>query len=199
MRKILGLQLLLLAATHLPAQETLLLRHPSISNDRLAFAYGSDIWVAARDGSNSQRLTINPDVEYNPSISPDGKWVAFSGNYEGNIDVYVVSVNGGSPRRLTYHPGTDVVRGWNGSKVIYASGKASAMPRYSRLFQVDATTGDDDPMPMPEATQASVSPDGKYTAYIKVNDPSDGNRAYRPFKLYRGGLMPRVWIFNNTT
>ena len=199
MRKFIGLQLLFLAATQLSAQETLLLRHPSISNDKLAFAYGSDIWVAARDGSNPQRLTINPDVEFNPSISPDGKWVAFSGNYEGNIDVYVVSVNGGNPRRLTYHPGTDVVRGWNGSKVIYASGKASAMPRYSRLFQVDAFSGEDDPMPMPEATQASVSPDGKYTAYIKVNDPSDGNRNYRPFKLYRGGLMPRVWIFNNST
>jgi tricorn protease len=199
MRKRFGLPLLLLVATHLSAQETLLLRHPSVSSEKLAFAYGSDIWVANRDGSSPQRLTVNPDVEYNPCLSPDGKWVAFSGNYDGNIDVYVVSVNGGNPRRLTYHPGTDVVRGWKGSKVLYASGKESATPRYQRLFLVDAATGADEVLPMPEATQASFSPDGNYTAYIKVNDPSDGNRNYRPFKLYRGGLMPRVWIFNNST
>lgn len=199
MRKIFGLPLLLMAAVNLSAQETLLLRHPSLSNDKLAFAYGSDVWVASRDGSNAQRLTVNPDVEYNPSLSPDGKWVAFSGNYDGNIDVYVVSINGGNPKRLTYHPGVDVVRGWKGSKVLYASGKESATPRYQRLFLVDAVTGEDDVLPLPEANQASFSPDGKYTAYIKVADPSDGNRSYRPFKLYRGGLMPKVWIFNNAT
>src|SRR3982751_4001993 len=101
--------LLVLAVLQLPAQETLLLRHPSISGNKIAFAYGSDIWVASRDGSNPARLTINADVEYNPVLSPDGQWVAFSGNYDGNIDVYVISVNGGDPRRLTYHPNPDVV------------------------------------------------------------------------------------------
>ena len=199
MRKRFALPWLLLAATQLPAQETLLLRHPSIHNEKMVFAYGADIWVAGRDGSNPLRLTVNPDVEYNPMISPDGRWVAFSGNYDGNIDVYVVPVGGGNPKRLTYHPGSDVVRGWNGSRVLYASGKESAVPRYQRLFQVDALSGVDVVLPMPEATQGSFSPDGKHIAYIKVNDPSDGNRNYRPFKLYRGGLMPRVWIFNNST
>lgn len=198
MKKLLGLPVLLVAL-QLSAQETLLLRHPSIYNNTIAFAYGSDIWTANRDGSNPQRLTVNPDVEYNPVISPDGKWVAFSGNYDGNVDVYVVTVGGGNPKRLTFHPNADVVRGWNGSKVIYASGKESAPQRYQKLFSVDAATLADTQLPMPEATQASVSPDGKFTAYIKVNDPSDGNRNYRPFKLYRGGLMPRVWIFNNAT
>ena len=199
MRKLLALQLLLLCGSILQAQETLLLRHPSINGNRIAFAYGSDIWTANSDGSNPQRLTVNQDVEYNPCISPDGKWIAFSGNYEGNIDVYIVPVTGGNPRRLTYHPNADVVRGWNGSKVMYASSRASATTRYQRLFLVDAVTGSDEAMKMPEATEGSVSPDGKYTAYIKVNNPADGNRNYRPFKLYRGGLMPRIWIFNNTT
>ena len=199
MRKCLGLQLLLLAGLSLQAQETLLLRHPSISENKIAFAYGSDIWVAARDGSQPQRLTINQDVEFNPFISPDGKWIAFSGNYDGNIDVYVVPVQGGNPKRLTYHPNPEVVRGWNGSRILYASSKESATPRYQRLFQVDALSGHDEVMKMPEANEGSVSPDGKFTAYIKVNDPTDGNRNYRPFKLYRGGLMPKIWIFNNTT
>jgi tricorn protease len=123
MKKIIGFSCLVLAAMHTGAQETLLLRHPSVSADKLAFAYGSDIWVSGRDGSNPQRLTINPDVEYNPVISPDGKWIAFSGNYEGNIDVYIVPVSGGNPKRLTYHPNPDVVKGWAGGKVIYSSSK----------------------------------------------------------------------------
>ena len=199
MKKFFVLNLSFFVSLFLTAQETLLLRHPSISNNKIAFAYGSDIWAANRDGSNAQRLTVNTDVEYNPVISPDGKWVAFSGNYEGNNDVYVISINGGNPKRLTYHPNNDVVRGWSGSKVMYSSAKESATPRYQKLFLVDAISGMDEAMKMPEANEASVSPDGKYTAYIKVNDPSDGNRNYRPFKLYRGGLMPKVWIFNNNS
>jgi tricorn protease len=199
MKKLFALQAVLLAGLILKAQETLLLRHPSISGNKIAFAYGSDIWTVNRDGSNPQRLTINADVEYNPFLSPDGKWIAFSGNYDGNIDAYIIPVNGGNPKRLTYHPNNDIVRGWNGTKVMYSSTKESATPRYLRLFLVDAVTGNDEVMKMPEANEASVSPDGRYTAYIKVNDPSDGNRTYRPFKLYRGGLMPRVWIFNNST
>ena len=199
MRKFLFVKLLVLACFPLLAQETLLLRHPSISGNKIAFAYGSDIWVSNRDGSSPQRLTINQDVEFNPFISPDGKWIAFSGNYDGNIDVYVIPVNGGNPKRLTFHPNVDVVRGWSGGKVMYASSRESAAPRYQRLFQVDVESNHDEVMKMPEANEASVSPDGKYTAYIKVNNPADGNRNYRPFKLYRGGLMPRIWIFNNTT
>ncbi|HEX6333309.1 MAG TPA: PDZ domain-containing protein, partial [Flavisolibacter sp.] len=199
MRKFTYCSLLFLLAGSVSAQETLLLRHPSIHDQTLAFAYGSDVWVASKDGSRPHRITINSDVEFNPVISPDGKWIAFSGNYDGNIDVYVVPVHGGNPRRLTYHPGSDVVRGWSGGRVMYASSRESTTPRYQRLFLVDAVSGHDEVMKMPEATEGSVSPDGKYVAYIKVNDPSDGNRNYRPFKLYRGGLMPRVWIFNNAT
>src|SRR5688572_6465960 len=99
MRKLLLAQMMLITLLNVSAQETLLLRHPSINGNKIAFAYGSDVWVTNRVGSNPQRLTINQDVEYNPFISPDGKWVAFSGNYDGNIDVYVVPISGGNPRR----------------------------------------------------------------------------------------------------
>ena len=136
MRKTILLAILPLFSLLVTAQETLLLRHPSISNNRIAFAYGSDVWIAGRDGSNPQRITINSDVEFNPILSPDGKWVAFSGNYDGNIDVYVVPVMGGSPKRLTYHPGADVVRGWSGTRIMYASTKESGTPRYQRVLQV---------------------------------------------------------------
>jgi tricorn protease len=73
------------------SQETLLLRSPSVSNDKIAFAYASDIWTAGKDGSHPTRLTVNQDVEFEPVLSSDGKWVAFSGNYDGNVDVYVIN------------------------------------------------------------------------------------------------------------
>jgi tricorn protease len=103
-------------SNYLYGQETLLLRSPSVGNDRIAFAYASDIWTVSKTGTDPRRLTVNQDVEFEPVLSPDGNWIAFSGNYDGNVDVYVISVNGGMPRRLTYHPGQDIVRGWHGSK-----------------------------------------------------------------------------------
>ncbi len=178
------------------AQETLLLRSPSASTDKIAFAYASDIWTAGKDGSNPQRLTVNQDVEFEPVLSPDGKWVAFSGNYDGNIDVFVIPVNGGNPKRLTYHPSQEIVRGWNGNKIVYASAKASFSGRYLRLFEVDAATGAEEMLSLPEAHQGSFSADGKYIAYIKNPDPAEKAGVYRPFKLYRGGNMPKIWIFN---
>ena len=181
------------------AQETLLLRSPSVSNDKIVFAYASNIWTAAKDGSNPLRLTVNQDVEFEPALSPDGKWVAFSGNYDGNVDVFVVSVNGGTPKRLTFHPSQEIVRGWNGNKIVYASAKASFSNRYLRLFEVDAVTGIEETIPLPEAHQGSFSPDGKYIAYIKNPDPAEKSGVYRPFKLYRGGNMPEIWIFNTAS
>src|SRR5690349_20911813 len=107
---------LLSASAMLPAaaqkQETLLLRSPAISTNNLAFVYGGDIWISDRDGGNPRRLTINPAVEQSPVFSPDGKQIAFTGNYDGNTDVYVIPVTGGDPKRITYHPNADLVRGW---------------------------------------------------------------------------------------
>jgi tricorn protease len=178
------------------AQETLLLRSPSVSSDKIVFAYASDIWVADKDGSHPVRLTVNKDVEFEPSLSADGKWVAFSGNYDGNVDIYVVSAGGGEPKRLSWHPGQDIVRGWNGNKIVFASSRASFSGRYQRLFEVDALTGAENMLSLPEAHQGSFSPDGRYIAYIKNPDPAEKSGVYRPFKLYRGGNMPEVWIFN---
>lgn len=180
--------------------ETLLLRSPSVSQDKIAFAYAGDIWLAGKDGANPHRLTVNPDVEAEPMLSPDGKWVAFSGNYDGNTDVYLVSVNGGMPRRITFHPSPDVVRGWHGNdRVLFSSTRESNTPRYQKLFEADINGGLPQPLKMPEAHQGNISPDGKFTAYIKNPDPTDRGTIYRPFKHYRGGNMPKVWIFNNQT
>lgn len=180
--------------------ETLLLRSPSISQHQIAFNYAGDIWTTDENGQQPQRITVNPDVELEPMLSPDGKWIAFSGNYEGNVDIYVVSVKGGIPRRITYHPDADIVRGWHGNdKILFASTRVSVTPRFQQLFEVNIDGGMPVKLKMPEAHQGNISPDGLYTAYIKNPDPTERANTYRPFKHYRGGNMPRVWIFNNQT
>jgi tricorn protease len=85
--------------------QTLLLRHPAVSGDTLVFMYAGDIWTSALDGSNPRRLTTAPLRSAAPHISPDGQYVAFTGTYENNADVYVISVDGGQPQRLTWHRG----------------------------------------------------------------------------------------------
>jgi tricorn protease len=186
---------LFIVFNRITAQETLLLRFPSVSDRHLAFAYAGDIWVANKDGSSPKRLTVNPDVESQPLLSPDGEWIAFTGNYDGNIDVYIIPVTGGTPKRLTWHPQADLAKGWNGNhKIVFSSGRASNHPRYNRLFEVDVQTGREEPLILPEASQGNYSPDGKYFAYLRSQDMSEG-----AFKLYRGGDMGKIWIFNNQT
>lgn len=180
--------------------ETLLLRSPSTSQQKIAFNYAGDIWIADENGQQPQRITVNQDVEQEPMLSPDGKWIAFSGNYDGNVDVYVVPVNGGTPRRITWHPDADIVRGWHGNdKILFASTRASFTPRFQQLFEVALDGGMPVKLKMPEAHQGNISPDGQHVAYIKDPDPTERGRSYRPFKHYRGGGMPRIWIFNNKT
>ncbi|WP_423735666.1 S41 family peptidase [Chitinophaga caseinilytica] len=178
---------------------TKLLRNPTVSAQHVAFMYGGDIWIANRDGSAPKRLTINPALETEPVISPDGKWVAFTGNYDGNSDVYVVPVEGGEPRRITFHPASEVVRGWvDKDHILYASGLESPTGRTQRLYTASLKGGLQQPhQRIPEATQGAVSPDGKFTAYIKNPDPTEGGAVYRPFKRYRGGYAPKIWIFNH--
>ncbi len=190
------LAMLMLMTTLTFAQETLLLRSPSISKDHIAFVYGGDIWIADRDGSQARRLTINPGSELNPVFSPDGKQIAFTGNYDGNTDVYTISILGGEPKRLTFHPAADVVRGWlNNSEVYFTSTRDYQYAISPRLHRISVTGGPSFPLIMPEAYQGSPSPDGKYWAYIKNTDPTE--RAQVAFKRYRGGGMPSIWIFDN--
>src|SRR5262245_45943227 len=93
------------AATDDPAATTRMLRSPTVSASQIAFAYAQNIWIVPRAGGEARRLTSFQGQAGNPRFSPDGKWVAFSGEYAGNLDVYVVSAEGGEPKRLTWHPG----------------------------------------------------------------------------------------------
>ena len=92
--------------------DTRLLDEPAITEGKIAFVYADDIWVAGPDGSNPRRLTSHAGAEQKPYFSPDGRHIAFTGSYDGNVDVYVIPAEGGEPTRLTWHPGEDIVRGF---------------------------------------------------------------------------------------
>src|SRR6202521_3302024 len=127
------------AADQVPGGPTHLLRFADISRDRVVFAYAGDLWICSREGGAARRLTSHVGDELYPKFSPDGKWIAFTGEYDGNPDVYVVSAEGGEPKRLTFHPSNDIVLGWtpDGKYILFRSDRFSAPPgRYSKLFLV---------------------------------------------------------------
>jgi tricorn protease len=168
----LGAVMLAGAAVTGSAQQTRLLRHPTVSRDLIAFEYGADLWVVPRAGGQARRLTATPGVETEPAFSPDGSKIAFTATAAGNTDIYVVPTIGGDPVRLTFHPGVDRVRGWSpdGSRVIFGSARISPPHQsYFRLFAIPAAGGFEEPLPMPRAWTGVYSPDGRSIAYEEVS------------------------------
>lgn len=175
--------------------DTRLLAMPAVSAERIAFVYADDLWVADRDGKNPRRLTSDIGVEMYPVFSPDGQAIAFTAQYDGNLDVYTINATGGAPTRLTWHPGPDVVRGFapDGKSILFSSTRAAANNRHQQLFTVPIEGGMPNQLPIPYATEASYSPDGKFIAYTPLRD------ATSQWKHYRGGSHGRVWIYNVAT
>src|SRR6266849_9977681 len=138
---------------HTQAQngQTRLLRTPAVSATQIAFAYANNIWVVPRGGGVARRVTSFQGQTTNPHFSPDGKWIAFSGEYAGNLDVYVVPAEGGEPRRLTWHPGADAVQGWtpDGKSILFSSSRATWAPSGApRFWTVPAEGGVEEPLPL---------------------------------------------------
>lgn len=185
----------LLAPVSAQQNETLLLQMPSLGGNTLAFQYAGDIWVSNKDGSGVRRLTTDQGDEQMPHVSPDGKTVAFSANYNGNYDVYTLSVNGGSAKRLSYHPGADLVRGWtpDGKGVTFSSSRERMGTRGEHMYSVAASGGFPAKYTMPVAYDGALSGDGQYMAYMPFGPAYSGSSAWR---LYRGGRVPPIWIFN---
>ncbi|MBN1580405.1 MAG: PD40 domain-containing protein [Anaerolineae bacterium] len=175
--------------------ETLLLKQPTVSAEHVAFLYAGDIWIADRDGGTPRRLTVHEGEKSTPMFSPDGQWIAFSGNYDGNTCVYTIPSEGGSPRRLTYHPGADWVRGWtpDGQHVLFASSRDTSTLRYKRLYTVPIEGGFPEPLPLPMAERGAYSPDGSQLAYTRIPEP------FWSWKRYRGGMTPVIWVFDFAT
>lgn len=194
-QKCLGLVLFFLGGIYAQAQEaTALVHSPTVSDTNVAFIYAEDLWVANLDGSNPIRLTIDEGVESNPVFSPDGKTIAFTGNYDGNQDVFVVSATGGTPKRLTYHPGADFVLDFtpDGSKVLFGSQRTIHTRRYAQLFEVSIDGGAISKLDIPNAFWADYSDDGSHIAYTPIRD------VFPMWKHYRGGTIARIWLYNKS-
>src|SRR5437763_3696043 len=174
------------------AREAKLVRYPSYSNGRIAFTYLGDIWTADENGQNVQRLTVNKARDAYPRFSPDGKWIAFSSDRNGNLDVFIIPATGGTAKQLTHHSADDVVLGWtpDGTGVLFSSQRGEDF--MGLLYVVSVNGG----MPWragPDmGNAASFSPDGKRIAY----NPK-GQVYWR--KYYRGAYQTDVWIEDVST
>ncbi|MFL5241002.1 MAG: PDZ domain-containing protein [Gemmataceae bacterium] len=167
------------------------LTKPAINLTHVVFVCGGDLWSVHRQGGDATRLTSGAGIETDPVFSPDGTQLAFTGEYEGNLDVYVMPAGGGLPRRLTYHPGADQVVGWtpDGKNVLFRSTRNSSS-RFSRLFTVSLAGGLPSEVPLPMAYEASYAPDGKHLAYVPLPP------AFTIWKRYRGGLTSSISVAN---
>jgi tricorn protease len=186
---------LLVSALGAHAAGPLLMQKPTLSKTHIAFAYAGDLWLVAREGGEARLLTSGDGTKSDPVFSPDGSMIAFSGDYDGNVDVYVMPSDGGVPRRLTHHPAVDEVVGWapDGKSVLFRSTRNS-YSRFNRLFTVSLAGGLPHELPLPMAEFGAFSADGKHIAYV----PVDNNRRLSAigWKRYRGGKASRVWIAN---
>lgn len=192
-RLLLVASLVVLAPNAPLAAQTLLLRQPTVSERHIAFAYANNIWVADRAGGDARRLTSFQGQTSNPHLSPDGRWVAFSGQYGGNTDVYLVPVEGGEPRRLTWHPLPDQVTGWtpDSRSVVFTSGRASAPNQgVTKFWTVSVEGGAETAMAIPRGSEGQHSADGRRFAYVMSNfwDPE--------WRNYRGGQNRPIWILD---
>jgi tricorn protease len=170
--------------------ESRMMTDPSVSSSHIVFVYANDLWVTDLDGANVIRLTSNEGAEFAPNFSPDGKTIAFTGQYDGNMDVFTIPVEGGIPTRLTWHPDPDVARGFtpDGKSVLFSSPRESFSAGLPKFYTVPITGGFPEKLNLPSGVYGSYSPDGKKIAYNPYYN------AFQQWKNYRGGRISYIWI-----
>jgi tricorn protease len=180
------------APAHSALEECRLLRQPDIQGDRIVFVYGGDLWSVAKRGGVASRITTHEGIERFPKFSPDGATIAFTAEYDGNVDAFTVPAEGGEPTRLTWHPYTDQVAEWypDGKSVLLRSSRASAIQRFTRFFRMPVSGGFEEMLALPEGGYAGISADGSQIAFVS---PSYDNRTW---KRYRGGNAPEIWTYD---
>jgi tricorn protease len=188
------------AASH-AAEKPHLFQSPALSRELIAFGYAGDLWTVSREGGRAVRLTSGVGLESAPVFSPDGSTIAFTGEYDGNTDVFTIPTSGGVPHRVTYHPAADVAVGWtpDGKKILFRSSR-SAASRYTELFAVPADGGEAARLPLPMAYQGQMSPDGSHLAYSPLA-PAFGYEytAFVSWGNYRGGRASTIWVTGLTS
>lgn len=179
-----------------------LLQRPAFNGKVIVFSYAGDLWSVDRNGGHAIRLTTGTGIETDPVFSPDGTMIAFTGEYDGNTDVFVMPTEGGVPKRLTYHPSPDAAVAWtpDGKFVVFRSNRESFSPRYTKLFKVSLDGGLPTALPLPIAFSGKFSDDGRYFAYSPGAGGAPFNYStYVSWRNYRGGLASSVLIADMNT
>lgn len=166
----------------------LLVRSPTVNRTNVVFVHGGYLWTVPRAGGEARQLTTGGH-EALPIFSPDGNWIAFTGQYDGNVDAFIMPAGGGEPKRMTWHPGADVAVGWSpdGKRVLFRSSR-EAYADFSRLYTVGVEGGWPEVLPMWRAEEGSYSPDGQRVAYVP------NLKWQSSWKRYRGGQTTPVYI-----
>ena len=179
-----------------------MLRFPDINNNLIAFVYAGDIWTVNANGGEARRLTSHMGLELFPKISPDGKWIAFSGEYSGNRQVYVMPSHGGVPRQLTWYNTVgvmpprggydDVVLDWtpDSKQILIRANRTTFGERNGRYFLVSLDGGLEKPLPIVNGGFGVFSPDASKLVFTPVD------REFRNWKRYKGGRASDLWIYN---
>lgn len=167
---------------------TPLAQAPTLSQTQIVFTWGDYLWSVPRAGGLAKRLTTNGH-EGRAFFSPDGRWIAYGSEVDGNYDVYVIPAEGGTPRRLTFHPGVDEPVGWSpdGKRVLFTSTRESYV-NFQRLYTVPLSGGWQSPLPMWRGVEGSLSPDATRIAYVP------NNKWQKEWKRYRGGQATPIWL-----
>ncbi len=194
---------LIVGAQQVP--EGRLMRFPDIYKDKIVFSYGGDLWLAASTGGVARRITSHPGQELFPKFSPDGKWIAFTAQYDGNYNVYVMPSEGGEPKQLTFLPGggylsermgihNQVITWTPDSKsIVFLTRRDTFNTWFGRLYTVSINGGLEQPLPLDRGGLASYSPDGTRIAYNRIF------RNFRTWKRYQGGMAQDISIYNLNT
>lgn len=179
-----------------------LMRFPDINKNLIAFVYSGDIWSVDANGGDASRLTSHPGLELFPKISPDGKWIAFSGEYSGSRQIYVMPSEGGTPRQLTFYNSVGVMppRGgfddvpvdWtsDSKNILFRANRTPFGDRNGKYFLISLEGGLEKPLPIVNGGFATLSPDDKKICFTPVD------REFRTWKRYKGGRATDLWVYD---